>query len=291
VWYSSARAGSELNENSIYESVVGIAGGGMSTNTLENKNTEGRSLAIQPSNKLKHSRQSLEREIMELKNHNSELTELVHIIAHEIKNPLSSMIGFASLIDQYHAQMNIEDIRENARTTIEIGHQMKGIIDGLLLLAKIDSEIDAEMTPLDMKLIMEEVTQSLSSVIRDYSANIYFPQEWPLARGYTPWVKQVWTNYISNAIKYGGSPPVIQISAEATNGYVHFWIQDNGRGLSAEEQQQLFRPFVRLRKHEAEGNGLGLRIVKKIMERLEGKILLDSEIGKGSRFGFTLPTA
>jgi two-component system sensor histidine kinase/response regulator len=273
--------------------LIKIAGGGeMGMNTLESKNTEGRLFLIQPSTKLRHSRESLEKEIIELRNHNKELTEFVHIIAHEIKNPLSSMIGFASLIDQYYAQMNIEDIRENVRTTIEIGHQMKGIIDGLLLLAKVDAEVDAEMTVLDMKLIMEEVTQSLSSVIRDYGANIYFPQEWPLTKGYSSWVKEVWTNYISNAIKYGGSPPVIQISAEVTdNGYANFWVQDNGRGLSVEEQQMLFRPFVRLRKYEAEGNGLGLTVVKKIVDRLKGNVLLESEISKGSRFGFTLPTA
>jgi two-component system sensor histidine kinase/response regulator len=264
----------------------------MSTNTLERKSTEGRSRAIQPSSKLRHSRQSLEKEVLALRSHNHELNEFVHILAHELKNPLSSMIGFVSLIDQYYDKMNTEDIRENVRTSIEIGHHMKAMIDGLLLLAKIDAEVDAEMTVLDMKLIMEEVTQSLSSVIRDYGANIYFPQEWPLTKGYSSWVKEVWMNYISNAIKYGGSPPVIQISADVTdNAYVKFWVQDNGTGLSVEEQQMLFRPFVRLRRHEAEGNGLGLRIVKKIMERLEGNILLESEIGKGSRFGFTLPIA
>jgi two-component system, sensor histidine kinase and response regulator len=264
----------------------------MSTNTVENNNTEGRSFAIQPGTKLKYTRQSLEKEITELRNRNKELTEFVHILVHEIKNPLSSMIGFASLVDQYYEQMNHEDIRENVRTSIEIGHQISSIIDGLLLLAKIEAEIDAEMTSLNMKLIIEEVTQSLSNLIREYDAHIYFPQDWPLARGYSSWIKEVWMNYISNAIKYGGSSPIIQLGAEVTDkGYVHFWVQDNGRGLSVEERQLLFQPFVRLRKYEAEGHGLGLTVVKKIMERLQGSILLESEIGKGSRFGFTLPMA
>lgn len=88
----------------------------------------------------------------------------------------------------------------------------------------------------------------------------------------------------------GGSPPVIRLGADALdNGHVHFWVQDNGQGLSSTEQQKIFHPFVRLRKQEVSGNGLGLVIVKKIVERLEGSISLESEVGKGSRFGFTLP--
>jgi two-component system sensor histidine kinase/response regulator len=120
----------------------------MSTNTLENNNVEDTSVAIQPSTKLKYTEQSLEKEITELRNRNKELSEFVHIVAHELKNPLSSMIGFISLIDQYYDKMSHDDIRDNVRTSIEIGQQMKSIIDGLLLLAEIDAEIDTEITSL-----------------------------------------------------------------------------------------------------------------------------------------------
>jgi signal transduction histidine kinase len=200
------------------------------------------------------------------------------------------MIGFADLVNQYHERMSSDEIRENIRTTIDIGQHMITILDGLLMLAHIQHAITIEMTSLDMHQIIEHVTRSLNYDIRKYRVHIYLPEVWPSARGYTPWVETVWMNYISNAIKYGGSPPVIRLGAEATdNGYAHFWVQDNGAGLSSEEQQQLFHPFVRLRKHEVEGHGLGLTVVKKIMEGLQGSILLESEVGKGSRFGFTLP--
>jgi two-component system sensor histidine kinase/response regulator len=242
--------------------------------------------------KLKRKQQALEKKVQDLKIRNAELNAFVHIVAHELKNPLSSMICFASLVDQYHDRMSSDNILENVRTTIEVGQHMKTIIDGLLLLTKVEQTIPTEMTALDMHPIIEHVTRNLNSAIREHRAHIHLPQAWPTARGYTPWVVEVWTNYISNAIKYGGSPPVIRLGAEATtNGYIHFWVEDNGQGLSSTEQLQLFQPFVRLRKHEIEGSGLGLSVVKKIVQRLEGAVVLESEVGKGSRFGFTLPMA
>src|SRR5688572_15317449 len=84
--------------------------------------------------KLKRSQLSLKKQVQELMTHNEELKKFAYIVAHELKNPLSSMIGFASLIDQYSSQMSDDDIHENIRTTVEVGHQMKTIIDGLLLL-------------------------------------------------------------------------------------------------------------------------------------------------------------
>jgi signal transduction histidine kinase len=204
------------------------------------------------------------------------------------------MIGFSSLVDGYFDRMSGDSVLENVRATIEIGHSMTSIIDGLLLLAKMNHapDFDLEMDSLDMHTIIERVTLNLNNAIRESRAHIYLPENLPTAKGYAGWVEEIWMNYISNAIKYGGCPPVIRLGADALdNGHVHFWVQDNGQGLSSDEQQQIFRPFVRLRKQEVSGNGLGLVIVKKIVERLDGSISLESEVGKGSQFGFILPMA
>ena len=99
-------------------------------------------------------------------------------------------------------------------------------------------------------------------------------------------------NYLSNALKYGGEEPQIELGAtpEAT-GMVRFWIRDHGKGLTPEEQAQLFVPFRRLGKKGAEGHGLGLSIVQRIVEKLGGEVGVDSEglPGRGSTFRFTLP--
>jgi signal transduction histidine kinase len=108
--------------------------------------------------------------------------------------------------------------------------------------------------------------------------------------GHGPWVEQVWINYISNALKYGGSPPYVELGAAAqSDGMVRFYVHDNGQGISPEEQAQLFQEFIRLGQTRAGGHGLGLSIVRRIVEKLGGEVGVESEIGQGSIFSFTLP--
>jgi signal transduction histidine kinase len=144
-----------------------------------------------------------------------------------------------------------------------------------------------------MGRIVSEAQQRLTYMIREYEAELILPGRWPEALGYAPWVEQVWANYMSNAIKYGGIPPRLQLGAtERSDGAVRFWIRDNGPGLSAEEQAQLFTPFTRLDQARATGHGLGLSIVRRIVTRLGGQVGVESEgvSGQGSTFYFTLPT-
>jgi signal transduction histidine kinase len=126
----------------------------------------------------------------------------------------------------------------------------------------------------------------------EYQAEIIKPSEWPVVLGHAPWVEEVWANYISNAMKYGGHPPRVELGATPLpNGSVRFWVHDNGNGLSPEARAQLFIAYTRLDKLRATGHGLGLSIVKRIVEKLGGTVGLESEDepGKGSTFSFTLP--
>ena len=110
------------------------------------------------------------------------------------------------------------------------------------------------------------------------------------ALGHAPWVEEVWANYISNAIKYGGTPPRIELGGNRDGGgMAHFWVRDNGPGLDEQQLGQLFQEFSRVTPANAEGHGLGLSIVKRIVERLGGEVRVSSAIGQGSTFGFTLP--
>lgn len=116
------------------------------------------------------------------------------------------------------------------------------------------------------------------------------PDSWYTAVGYAPWIEEVWTNYISNAIKYGGQPPQIEVGSEALDGMVKFWVKDNGDGIPLDQIDTLFKPFVRLDNVRATGHGLGLSIVRRIIERLNGTVGVESEQGVGSVFSFILPT-
>jgi two-component system sensor histidine kinase/response regulator len=166
-----------------------------------------------------------------------------------------------------------------------------------LLLAGVRKR-EVEMGPLDMARIVAEAMQRLTSVIEESQAEIVMPERWPVAVGYGPWVEEVWANYISNAIKYGGQPPRVELGAsspahggKAKGELIRFWVRDNGAGLTEEAQAQLFVPFTKLDQIRVEGHGLGLSIVRRIMEKLGGQAGVESKVGQGSVFFFSLPTA
>jgi len=206
-------------------------------------------------------------------------------------------------------------VQETLRAIVWHGRKMSTIVDELLMLAEIrDKEI--ELAPLDMAAIVAEAQQRLAYMVEDPQAEIIVPAAWPVALGYAPWVEEVWVNYLSNAIKYGGRPPRVELGADHRvaqsaaclprsgkasqsggaeagqgGGYVRFWVRDNGPGLTPEEQARLFTPFTRLDQSRARGHGLGLSIVRRIVERLGGQVGVESEVGQGCLFSFTLPAA
>jgi signal transduction histidine kinase len=168
------------------------------------------------------------------------------------------------------------------------GKKMTNIINELLLLASVRQE-EVELEPVKMANIVSEAQSRLTLLIEEYQAEIIVPDDWPVALGYGPWVEEVWANYLSNAIKYGGEPPRVELGATAqTDGMVRFWVRDNGQGLTPEEQAQLFIPFTRLDQALPKGHGLGLSIVQRIVKKLSGKVGVESKPGQGSVFSFLL---
>jgi signal transduction histidine kinase len=127
-------------------------------------------------------------------------------------------------------------------------------------------------------------------LIDEMQAEIVLPDVWPKAMGYSPWIEEVWVNYLSNGVKYGGQPPHLELGARVQNdGFVRFWVSDSGPGISPEDQTRLFTPFTQLEQVRVTGHGLGLSIVRRIVEKLGGEASVESEVGKGSTFSFTLP--
>ena len=97
------------------------------------------------------------------------------------------------------------------------------------------------------------------------------PDEWPIAVGYEPWIEEVWLNYINNAVKYGGEPPVLELGSDSgPDGMVRFWVRDNGMGVALPDQKQLFRAHTRFGPKKVSGEGLGLSIVFNLVQELKG---------------------
>jgi len=244
----------------------------------------------------------------ELEASNAELNAFAHTVAHDLKAPLSIVVGFSSLLEARFTKMPPEQVQENLGRITRTGYKMRDIIDALLLLASVRQVSEVELGPLDMGAIVAEALKRLESQIEAAQAEFHMPDAWPEALGHPAWVEEVWVNYISNALKYGGQadegvPPCVELgfstveppneesTPHAVATAVKFWVRDNGPGLSSGEQAQMFIPFTRLHQTEAEGHGLGLSIVQRIIEKLGGQVGVESVglRGQGSTFWFTLP--
>lgn len=229
-------------------------------------------------------------DMIELRRLNEELDAFAHTAAHDLQNPLNLVINYAALLDE-EARLSGEQ-QEYLNALTRNAHRMNNVIEELLLLAGV-RKAEVDMKPLNMGRIVTEAQLRLSHLIQEYQAEFFFPERWPTAWGHAPWVEEVWINYLSNGIKYGGQPPRLRLGAtERSDGMVSFWIRDNGPGLTPEQQRRLFVPFTRLNQVRATGHGLGLSIVRRIVERLGGDVGVESEgvPGQGCKFFFTLPT-
>ncbi len=229
-------------------------------------------------------------DISEQKKAYEELDAFARTVAHDLKSPLSAVIGFSDLLstnsvdkeksDSYLNQINIS------------ANKMVKIIDALLLLAKIRHVEKIHKAVLNSEQIVDSAVSRLSNLITESNAKIVKSDTWFDVIGYSEWVEVVWVNYISNAIKYGGKPPVITLSSQRIGTMVQMSVTDNGDGITEEDQALLFTEFTRLYKQENEigGHGLGLSIVRRIIHKLGGQVGVKSKPGS-STFFFTLPTA
>ena len=221
----------------------------------------------------------------------AELDAFAHTVAHDLKNPLSQVIGYADFMLQDLTQIETEEMFQFLLRIKQSGQKAVSLINELLLLSTVRKK-EVRVVPLDMASIVRQSLERLALLLEETGGEIILPDDWPAATGYAPWVEEVWVNYISNGLKYGGQPPRLELGATAeSSGLVRFWVRDNGPGLTPEAQALLFTEFTRLDGLRLEGHGLGLSIVRRIVEKLGGKVGLVSKKGQGSLFYFTLPAA
>ena len=228
----------------------------------------------------------------ELEVRNRDLDAFARTVAHDLKKPLQGIVGYASLIEMDFSAV-APDLKLFIDSILESAANMVEMIDGLLLLARLrDSQEVAEpVSPVDAaRAALRRFGQDLAErVIR-----LTLDEDMPAVLAYGPWLEEVFANLISNAIKYIGrsnAAPVISIHARREEDRVRCEVQDNGLGISVEDQARLFEQFKRFHHAEASGTGLGLSIVKRIVEKMGGQVGVESAEGTGSTFWFTLPAA
>jgi signal transduction histidine kinase len=228
----------------------------------------------------------------ELVARNRELDAFAHTVAHDLKNPLGLVLGYAKLLLMEDDPLDESELRQSLDAVVRNAERMTNIIDELLLLADVRRMERVQLEPLYVGSVVSEALDRVAHLIEGHGAQVKKPLTWPMVMGYAPWLVEVWVNYLSNAIKYGGHPPRIELGAsDAQEGWVRLWVRDEGPGLTPEEQERLFTPFVQLAQARATGHGLGLSIVRRIVDKLGGQVGVESELGQGSIFWFTLPVA
>lgn len=241
----------------------------------------------------------LRRYAAELETQNAELDAFAHTVAHDLKNPLGLLLGYSSLL-KTPTTLSEDTLTTIAQSVVKNVSKMNNIIDELLLLSSVRNIEHIQLGPLDMSQLVQEARNRIGDLIEMHQTEIVVPDTWPLALGHGPWIEEVWVNYLSNAIKYGGRPPRVELGFDeipetelTEQSTIRFWVRDNGMGLSATQQAQLFTPFERLHQLRVEGHGLGLSIVKRIAQKLGGQVGVESQgiPGQGSKFYFTLPKA
>lgn len=237
---------------------------------------------------LEEMRQTLEAQNRQLQEQNRELDAFAHTVAHDLKSPLARVLTSLKMVQMFAPKLD-EDMQDLIRISVTAGHKMNSIIYELLLLASIRKEA-VKLAPVDMADVVSQALGRLPEMIETYQGQLVVPDGWPVAQGYAPWIEEIWTNYLSNGLKYGGQPPHLELGATPqADGMIRFWVRDRGPGLSPEAQASLFTEFTRLDRLRVEGHGLGLSIVRRIMDKMGGQAGVESTPGQGSLFYFTLP--
>lgn len=250
-------------------------------------NTMSRELAKLITN-LKRSEKELLRHSTELKRSNEELQHFAYVASHDLQEPLRMISSYLQLIERRYRNKLDADAEEFITYAVDGANRLQTMINGLLEYSRVDSR-GKSFELVDCETMLNRAFLNLEIAIKENNA-IITHDTLPTVMADSSQLLQVFQNLISNAIKFRSSePPRIHISASRKENEWVFSVHDNGIGIEPEYTKQLFNIFKRLHGREYPGIGLGLSICKKIINRHDGKIWLESEPGKGSKFCFTVP--
>ena len=239
---------------------------------------------------IEHQRDQLSEFNTELRRRNFDLDAFSRAVAHDLRNPLTVVIGMAEILAADPDLMKDDETNSAVESVLQAGQTANATIEGLLLLHGINQD-NVEARPLDTDATVARALESLHPLIAERDAVISHPGTLPDVVGHGPWVEQVWANLIGNAVKYGGSPPRVELAARSLpGGFARFEVRDSGPGIPETDRHRIFREFER-GTSDVEGHGLGLAIVKRVVDRLGGKTGVESRPGGGSIFYFDLPAA
>lgn len=236
--------------------------------------------------------EELKKLVKDLKRSNEELERFAYVASHDLQEPLRTIASFTQLLERRYKGKFDEDADEFMDYVIDASFRMKKQIEGLLEYSRVKTD-QSGFQQVNLDLILNQVIENLRSLIEESGAVINH-SSLPTVIGDYDQLRRVFQNLVGNAIKFRKSDvsPVIDISVredKETNEFI-FSIADNGIGIEEQYMERIFVIFQRLHTMETyKGTGIGLSVVKRIIERHGGRIWVESEPGAGSAFHFTIP--
>ena len=221
---------------------------------------------------------------------NGELAAFSYSISHDLRAPVRAVDGYGRMLQEDYGDRLDDDGTRFLMTIRAEARRMGRLIDDLLAFSKL-TRTETTETAVDMEALAREVVEQIRRDSMETAAEFRIG-ELPAARGDRAMLRQVFTNFISNAVKFSGRSerPVVDIGGERRNGENFYWVRDNGVGFDMRYAGKLFGVFQRLhRSDEFEGTGVGLAIVQRVVVRHGGRVWAESSPGAGASFFFTLP--
>ena len=236
---------------------------------------------------------TVQRDITQRKEVDRMKDELVATVSHELRTPLTSLRGYAELL------LSREFPKEKQDKFVKIihdeTHRLNKLINDFLDIRRMEAGSQSyEFSHLQLSPLITEVTSHFKQTAGTFNWQVEMPNTLPSVYADYDRIYQVLTNLLSNAVKFTPQGKSINLGARQQGSSVVVWVKDDGPGIPTYDQANLFDKFYRATvsdQHKLQGSGLGLSIVKEIINAHEGRVWLESQAGKGSTFYFSLPTA
>ena len=225
----------------------------------------------------------------ELRTANEDLNQFAFAAAHDLREPLRNVALFTEMLVKSCPDGNLEAIARMKTVITEGVERLENLLNDLLEFSRAALAGEDSAATADVRSAVEKALQNLETTIASSGAKVEY-SELPVIRGAETHFLQLFQNLVGNAIQYRGpEPPKITISASMTNEEWLFSVKDNGIGIAPQFHRQIFGLFKRLHGRNIPGTGIGLAICQKIVERYGGQIWVDSTLGQGAEFLFTIP--
>lgn len=236
--------------------------------------------------------ESRRHQLMErLERSNRDLQDFAYVVSHDLQEPLRMVSSYLGLVKRRYDERLDDDGREFIAFAVDGAKRMSRMISDLVEFSRVETR-GAGFVPIDMNQIVADALANLSLAVEEAGARIQVQPHLPPATGDREQLVRLVQNLVGNALKFRSAERAAQVRVGGRvreDGRCEYWVVDNGIGIAPEHHQRIFMIFQRVGAVRVEGTGIGLAVVKRIVERHGGEIHVDSELGRGATFRFDLP--